>query len=164
MKTSSPDTPQIETNTLLPEEYIRLRGDAGWGCPGKDDAKTALENSLVVFVKRIDATAAGSVRIVGDGRLCFYIQDLIVLQPMQGQGIASELMEKAMNYINEHAAPNAFIGLMAAKGVDGLYERYGFIKRPNDTMGPGMTMFNGRPGEVSENGQGRTGTEKKPLP
>jgi predicted GNAT family N-acyltransferase len=87
---------------------------------------------------------------VGGDRLCFYIQDLIVLKMMRKQGIASELMCKVMEYINEKATPNAFVGLMAAKGIDKFYERYGFIRRPNDQMGPGMIMFHGRPGQLSE--------------
>ncbi|MFW6326848.1 MAG: GNAT family N-acetyltransferase [Bacteroidota bacterium] len=144
------NTNAVEKNTLLPEEYIQLREDAGWGCPEKKDAIKALEKCLVTFVKRQEGKIAGAVRVVGDDKLCFYIQDLIVLKQMRKQGIASELMRKVMEYINENAAPNAFIGLMAAKGIDGFYEKYGFIRRPNEQMGPGMIMYHGRPGQLSE--------------
>ena len=141
---------QIETDTLLPQEYIQLRIDVGWGHPEKEHARTALKNSLVVFSKRIDGKAVGTVRVVGDGKLCFYIQDWMVLSTTKRQGIAAELFQSAMNFIKQHAAPNAFIGLMAAAGVDGFYEKYGFIKRPNESVGPGMFLYHERPGELSE--------------
>ena len=95
--------------------------------------------------------AVGTVRVVGDGKLCFYIQDLIVMKEFRKNGIATELMQAVMNYLKKNAAPNAFIGLMAAKGVDDFYKRYGFMARQNEQMGPGMTMFYGRSGELGEN-------------
>ncbi len=140
----------VEKNTLLPDEYIQLRIDAGWGIPEKEHVRIALEESLVSFVKRIDKKAVGAVRIVGDGKLCFYIQDLMVLGESRKQGVATELMREAMRYIAKIAAPNAFIGLMAAKGLDRFYQKYGFLSRPNEKMGPGMIMFHGRKGELSE--------------
>ncbi len=39
---------------------------------------------------------------------------------------------------------------MAASGLDHFYQRFGFQKKPNELMGPGMTRFHGRPGESSE--------------
>ena len=146
MKMEMQSSVVIEKDTLLPEEYIQLRIDAGWGNPEKEDVKTALEKSLIVFVKRINGKAVGAVRIVGDGKLCFYIQDLIVLRDLRKQGFATELMKEVIRYIGMVAAPNAFIGLMAAKGLDSFYQKYGFISRPNDQMGPGMIMFHGRKG------------------
>jgi predicted GNAT family N-acyltransferase len=150
MKSEEMKTDSIEKGTLLSDEYIQLRVNVGWGHPEEKDAIVALQNSLIVFVKRIDGNAVGTVRVVGDGKLCFYIQDLMVHNNMRKQGIATELMQTVMNYIKLNAAPNAFIGLMAAKGLDRFYQKYGFIQRPNEQMGPGMTMFHGRPGGLSE--------------
>jgi hypothetical protein len=50
-------------------------------------------------------------------------------------------MNKIMEYIRLHASENTVIGLMAAKGKEPFYERYGFTVRPNDKLGSGMTMF-----------------------
>lgn len=140
----------IELNTLTPVEYKRLRVNAGWGDPEECDVSTALDNTRITFIKRIDGNAVGCVRIVSDGRLCFYIQDLMVHDSVRNRGYAKELMQSAMNYIADNAAPNAFIGLMAAKGMERFYLRYGFIPRPNERMGSGMTQFFGRPGEAGE--------------
>jgi len=135
---------------LTPEEYIFLRKECAWSDPGPEDAATALDNSLVVFTKRIDGKIAGTIRIVGDGRICFYIQDLMVAQSFRNQGIGRELFSLAMDYLDQHAAHNAFIGLMAAKGVEPLYEKFGFISRPNDHMGPGMVKLHGRENALTE--------------
>lgn len=140
----------IEINTLSPEEYIQLRIDAEWGQPDPEDVKVALENSIIVFVKRDKDKAIGCVRIVGDGKLCCYIQDLIVLKDYRKMGIGTDLMNAAMNYIASHVADNCFIGLMAGKGLDNFYSYYGFIPRPNSEMGPGMVQFFGRKGEKTE--------------
>ncbi len=72
----------LERATLTPQEYINLR----------KNAEASLANSLVCFVKRVDGKAVGAVRAVGDGRLCFYIQDLMVMKGSRRNGIATELM------------------------------------------------------------------------
>jgi GNAT superfamily N-acetyltransferase len=80
-------------------------------------------------------------RIVGDGGMVFYIQDVIVIPEYQQQGIGARMMEKIMNYIRAYASINSVIGLMAAKGVEPFYEKFGFVARPNDRYGSGMTIF-----------------------
>ena len=80
-------------------------------------------------------------RVVGDGGLVFYVQDVIVLPEFQGRGIGAQLMEKVMAYIEGHAHHNTIIGLMSAIGKEAFYERYGFVKRPAEKYGPGMTRF-----------------------
>lgn len=139
-----------EENYLSANEFMALRKDVGWDVPSESDSSFALKGSLMVFVKRINSKAVGAVRIVGDGKVCFYIQDLMVLKEYRRKGIATELMNKVMEYIDKKAAYNAFIGLMAAKGVEKLYEKYNFIQRPNEQFGPGMTKFYGRDGQSIE--------------
>lgn len=92
----------------------------------------------------------GSGRIVGDGGLCFYLQDIMVLKAYQRRGIGSEIVRLLMEYLAENAPFNSYVGLMAGKGLEKFYSRYGFISRPNEFMGPGMTQFWGRAGEMSE--------------
>lgn len=45
-------------------------------------------------------------------------------------------MRELMNYLTAHAGPGAFVGLMAAKGLEKYYEAFGFKAR--DTAAPGM--------------------------
>lgn len=120
------------------EEYRRLREAVGWN--RRDDAamETGLRNSLFSVCVLHQGKVVGCGRVVGDGAIYFYIQDIIVLPEFQGKGIGTRIMDAVMGYFRSHAHPNAFIGLMAAKGVSGLYEKYGFQEREADS--PGMWM------------------------
>lgn len=141
---------KISKNDLTPEEYLYLRQEASWGSPDLHDIDIALKNTLVQFSARIEGKIAGIVRIVGDNRLCFYIQDVVVAIKYRKLGIDNLLVEEAMKYISENAAGNAFVGLMSAKGLEPLYRKFGFIDRPSKILGAGMTQFFGRPGQVTE--------------
>jgi ribosomal protein S18 acetylase RimI-like enzyme len=83
--------------------------------------------------------AAG--RVVGDGGVYAYIQDVIVLEAHRGRGLARMMMDRIMEFIDRTYPSSAFVGLMAARGVAGLYERYGFERRPEDA--PGMFRYVG---------------------
>jgi hypothetical protein len=45
-------------------------------------------------------------------------------------------MDAVMRHLDASVRPGSFIGLMAAKDVEGFYRRYGFDRRPDDR--PGM--------------------------
>jgi predicted N-acetyltransferase YhbS len=71
--------------------------------------------------------------------LYFYVQDLIVHTDYRAKGVGKALMGELMNYINTNAAPGAFVGLMAAKGLENYYESFGFKAR--DKAAPGMYLI-----------------------
>jgi hypothetical protein len=50
-------------------------------------------------------------------------------------------MKRVMDYIEKHANNNSVIGLMSAKGKEKFYEKFGFINRPNENLGSGMTIL-----------------------
>ena len=79
-------------------------------------------------------------RIIGDQGMYFYIQDVIVLPKYQKQNVGFELMKKIMTYIEKNKKENMFIGLMAAKGKEGFYKKFGFVERPSEKYGPGMCL------------------------
>ena len=78
----------------------------------------------------------GLGRIVGDGSIYFYIQDIIVVPEYQGQGLGKVIMKELMQYLKDNANHNSLIGLMAAEGVEKFYHKFGFITR--STSKPGM--------------------------
>ena len=53
----------------------------------------------------------------------------------QGKGIGKRIMDAIMDYLKACASPNAFVGLMAAKGVSRFYEQYGSKIRSSDAQG-----------------------------
>lgn len=118
------------------EEYKRLREAVGWDNVGIEAMEIGLRNSLfsVCVIHQGEIIACG--RVVGDGGIYFYIQDIIVLPEFQRKGIGKRVMDILMRFLASHANSNAFIGLMAAKGVSKFYQKYGFKERPPDR--PGM--------------------------
>jgi len=132
---------QIIEKLPSPEEYSQLRQLVGWGIHERDVIVKALPRSLYCVCAVKETEVIGMARIIGDGGIAYYIQDVIVKPEYQRQGIGTQLMNKIMEYVRTHASDNTGIGLMAAKGKEPFYTRYGFTIRPDDKAGSGMTMF-----------------------
>lgn len=118
------------------EAYMMLRDSAGWGNMDPESTRAGLENSLysVCVENRGQIIAYG--RIVGDGHVYFYIQDVIVLPEYRGRGLGRKIMAAIMAYLKANAKKRAFVGGFAAKGVMEFYYPYGFKERDPDA--PGM--------------------------
>jgi GNAT superfamily N-acetyltransferase len=95
-----------------------------------------LPNALFSVVLELDGEAVGCGRVVGDGGLYFYVQDVIVAAEHRGQGLGARIMDAVMAYLERTARPGAFVGLMAAQDIAPFYEKYGFRVRPERQ--PGM--------------------------
>jgi GNAT superfamily N-acetyltransferase len=82
-------------------------------------------------------------RVISDGAYIAYIADVLVLPEYQGRGIGRELMNRVMLYIkgNAVAGEKVYVNLMAAKGKEGFYKRFGFIERPSEQHGAGMNLW-----------------------
>lgn len=117
-------------------EYQLLRRAVGWGEMTDGGVAEGLSKALFSVVLELDGRAVGCGRIVGDGGLYFYLQDVIVLPEHQGRGQGAAIMDALMAYLERTCRPGAFVGLMAAVGVAPFYERYGFRRRPDRQ--PGM--------------------------
>jgi ribosomal protein S18 acetylase RimI-like enzyme len=120
-------------------DYHRLRQAVGWEDLDDPTATAGLANALYSVVVEHNGETIGCGRVVGDGAIYFYIQDIIVLPAFQGQGLGRRIMDHVMDYFRRSARRNAFIGLMAADGIAAFYEPYGFKERPGDR--PGMSML-----------------------
>jgi ribosomal protein S18 acetylase RimI-like enzyme len=120
-------------------EYTRLRNLVGWWEVDENATGKALENSLFSVVAIEYGDVIGLGRIVGDGGLYFYIQDLIVHPEFQAKSLGKILMKELMIYITAKAKSGAFVGLMAAKGLEKYYEQFGFKARDKDA--PGMYLI-----------------------
>ena len=117
-------------------EYKRLRSIVGWWATDENATAVALKNSLFSVIALDLDIVIGFGRIVGDGGLYFYIQDLMIHPEFQNKGLGNSLMKELMDYIAANAKPGAFIGLMAGKGLEKYYEKFGFKARDKDA--PGM--------------------------
>nr|WP_235847574.1 GNAT family N-acetyltransferase [Paenibacillus tuaregi] len=121
------------------QEHQALWEAVGWGSVNTEMTKESLARSLYGVVAVHQGKTVGMGRIVGDGAMYFYIQDVAVLPEHQGNGIGARIIERVMEFIAERRFPNgvAFAGLFASEGKDKFYEKYGF-----QDYSPGMTgMF-----------------------
>ena len=127
---------KYEERNIKLEEYKLLRHAVGWWDTDDSATQKALDNSLYSIAAVSDGKIVGMGRVIGDDGLYYYVQDLIVHPDYQSKGIGREIMSRLLNYINTNAKKGAFIGLMAAKGLKGYYQKFGFTPRPEDS--PGM--------------------------
>jgi len=127
-----------EARLPTPEEFLALRKETDWGVPTIEQAHQALSHSRWGMVALDDDQLVGIVRSVGDGCIILYIQDVIIAERYRGQGIGQALMSKLIAGLETHCDPDCRIGLFAAKGQEGFYERFGFGARGCSRYGAGM--------------------------
>lgn len=123
------------------DEFSQLRDKIGWGETDFEMAKNSLENSLFHVVIRHQSKLIGMGRVIGDGSMYFYVQDVVVDPQYQKQGIGNALMMQIESYLSRAANKGSTIGLLAAKGKEGFYTRFGYTLRPSDSLGNGMCKF-----------------------
>jgi GNAT superfamily N-acetyltransferase len=117
-------------------EYHRLRAAVGWESMDPESTEIGLRNSLFSICVLFGKEAIGCGRVIGDGAIFFYIQDIMVLPEHQKKGVGRMIMDAIMDFLGAHARQYTFVGLMAAKGASKFYEKFGFAARPPDR--PGM--------------------------
>lgn len=122
-----------------PSEYQKLRELVGWGKIGIKGINIGLRNSLFSICVMSQWEVIGCARVIGDGGMYFYIQDIIVIPEFQGKGVGKLIMDRVMDFLNTNAYTGSFVGLMAAPGTVKFYEKYGFKERPID--GSGMYCY-----------------------
>jgi predicted GNAT family N-acyltransferase len=122
-------------------DFLQLRKKVGWGEIEAVLAQKSLNNSLFHVTIYHDQQLIGMGRVVGDGAMYFYIQDVVVDPNFHHQGLGTELMDTIEGYLRYTADKGSTIGLLAAQGKEHFYARYGYIQRPNNTLGHGMCKF-----------------------
>jgi len=132
---------EFRTGKMDAADYHFLRTAVGWSSYATQEIEQGLENTLFTVTAFLENKAIGMGRVVGDGKLVFYIQDVIVLPEFQNKGIGKRIMEELLKYIDARSVNNSVIGLMSAVGKDGFYEKFGFVRRPNERMGSGMNIW-----------------------
>lgn len=133
----------LKDNALDLSTYLELRRKVSWKPLTDEQAEKAIENSLLTVVAYDQDKPVGMGRIVGDGAVICYIQDLIVIPEYQGQGVGQMIMESLIDYVRELKFPDTelMLDLMCAKGRESFYKKYGFIARPTEKLGPGMILY-----------------------
>ncbi len=123
------------------EEFIQLRVKIGWGETELAMAKNSLKHSLFHVTIYAQSQLVAMGRLVGDGAMYFYIQDVIVNPSHQGQGLGKVVMDHIEKFLSKNANKGATIGLLAAQGKEGFYKTWGYLERTGTPLGKGMCKF-----------------------
>ena len=122
-------------------DFLRLRSQVGWGESDRRLAKLSLKHSLFHVVVYYGSRLVGMGRVVGDGYMYFYLQDVVVDPDHQGHGVGDLIMVELEKYLSNTARKGSTVGLLAAQGKEGFYKRYGYQARTGDILGLGMSKF-----------------------
>ena len=86
---------ELVDNILTPEDFVRLRTATGFADIPLEHARKALQNGLINVSAIKDGELIGMGRLVGDGAMYWYLQEIVVLPEYQRQGIGAQLIEFA---------------------------------------------------------------------
>lgn len=133
----------LKENTLDLDTYFSLRASVGWKLLTNTQAEKALKNSLITITAYENNVPVGMGRIVGDGAVICYVQDLVVHPDYQKLGVGRLIMERLIKFVSEVKEKDSEIMmcLMCAKGREHFYEKFGFVGRPTEDLGPGMIQY-----------------------
>ena len=123
------------------KEFGDIRSSANWDNPDDSNLEKSIQNTLHWVCARSNQKLVGIGRVIGDGAMYFYIQDVIVEPLYQGQGIGRLLMENIETFLSQHCPKHATIGLFAAQGKETFYSKYRYLVRNGDPLGHGMCRF-----------------------
>lgn len=134
---------ELRENQLDVDTYKYLRQQVGWKMLSKKQSELALKNCLFNVVAYEDGEPVGMGRIVGDGAVVCYVQDLVILPSAQGHGIGSMVLGRLIQFVEEltEDGTEMMLCLMCAKGREGFYLKHDFIPRPTNNLGPGMIQY-----------------------
>ncbi len=134
---------QLVEDKLDLDTYLELRESVHFHRLSRDQARKGLNNSLYTLVAYLDGRAVGMGRIVGDGAIICYVQDLIIRPEVQGRGIGGLILETLKEFVINEGFPGTLMmfDLMCARGRERFYKKHGFISRPTKELGPGMIQY-----------------------
>lgn len=133
----------IKTNEITVEQYLDIRSSVHWRELTGKQAEQALEHSWIVVGAYEEDHLVGMGRIVGDGAVICYVQDLIVRPEYQRRNVGSKVLRTLITYVESlrEEGSQMMLCLMCAKGREPFYEKHGFIARPTTDLGPGMIQY-----------------------
>lgn len=124
---------QLIDNILRAEDFVRLRVEAGFAEVPIEHARLALQNGLINVSAIYAGELVGMGRLVGDGAMYWYLQEIIVLPKYQKQGIGTRIVNHLVDYAVANSQTGTFttIGGVSAKDKEPFYEKLGFDIIPN---------------------------------
>lgn len=126
------------------EDYNELRRLVGWGMISQRQFNMSIPNSRFITVGKCDGKTISMARAVGDGGYHLLVVDVIVHPDFQRQGIGKQMISQLLDFVKGgyvEPGETAMVSLLSAKDKEPFYEKVGFVRRPNDERGAGMSLF-----------------------
>ena len=132
-------------NEISLEAYRTLRDAVGFHTMTERQLTASLLNCELIVTAYDGGFAVGMVRLLWDKGYAFSLYDVMVLPEYQGHGIGREMIERVLCHIKNLSLPGEsyLVSLMAAKGKEPFYEKFGFLRRPDEKYGSGMSFWFG---------------------
>jgi GNAT superfamily N-acetyltransferase len=125
----------------LPEtaEALELYGAVGWGAytEAPEILERALRGSSSVATARREGRLLGLARVVSDGAVIAYLQDVLVHPEAQGEGIGRRLVEEVFAPFD--TVRQQVLLTDAEPGQRAFYEALGFVEAHDHE--PGLRSF-----------------------
>lgn len=122
----------IKNTAVSPDDYNELREKSGIGNKkSKENAKTAIENSLFITSIYDGDKLIAMARVVGDGAISLVVTDVMVDSEYQKNGLGRVLMNEINKYLDENFDEDSYIILLANTPYDKFYEKFHFQQFPN---------------------------------
>lgn len=124
---------RLVDNILQAEDFVRLRIQAGLAEIPVEHARKALQNGLINVSAIYNGELVGMGRLVGDGAMYWYLQEIIILPQFQRKGIGTMIVNHLVDYAKENSTTGKFttIGGVSVKGKEPFYEKMEFEIIPN---------------------------------
>ncbi len=115
-------------NILKAEDFVRLRIETGFAEIPLEHARKALQNGLINVSAIYNGELVGMGRLVGDGAMYWYLQEIIILPQFQRKGIGTMIVNHLVDYAKAKYMTGKFttIGCVSAKGKEPIYKEMGF--------------------------------------
>ncbi len=124
------DTYKIVQRVPEVAEFQLLREVLGYEMVPDEVVERALDRSLFAVCAERDSLLVGCARVVGDGGIYFFIEDLMLLPGLESVGeeksITDYMMDEIMDYLRRTAPPNAFFCIKDSKTAREHCRQYGF--------------------------------------
>jgi len=118
----------LQNNVLQPQDFVRLRVLTGFADIPIEHAKRALDGGLINVSAIYGDQLIGMGRMVGDGAMYWYLQEIIVLPEFQKQGVGAKIVQHLVDYDISLSATGKFTTIcgVSAKGKEDFCRKLGF--------------------------------------
>lgn len=132
----------FKENILKAEDVILFQRKMNWNVDSIEQWEKSLKNSLFTVSAYDHDELVGMGRLLGDGVIYWYLNDIFVLSEFQGKGIGREIVQRLIDHIKKAGLSKTEVPvcLMSAMGKEGFYEKLGFRSRPHEYEGAGMEL------------------------